>query len=64
MKRFEGIGNIVEDDVEHIPQIVAKSQSRVSHIKNKNMQALAHSKIEALQNNQEVKEKVKKSRLK
>ena len=64
MKRFEGIGDMLEDDVERIHQIATKIESRVTRIKNKNMQALAHSKIEAVQNNYDVKERIKESKLK
>jgi len=55
---------MLEDDVERIHQIAAKIESRVSRIKNKNMQAVAHSKIEAIQNNQGVKKKIQDSIIK
>jgi len=41
---------MLEDDVEHIHQIAAKIEARVSRMKNKNAQANVHSKMEAMQN--------------
>lgn len=64
MKHFEDFVHMLEDDMERIHQIAAKIESRVTRIKNKNMQALAHSKIEAVQNNYDVKERIKESKLK
>ncbi len=50
MKELEGIGDMLEDDVEHIHQIAARIESRTSRMKNKTQQAFVHSKIEAIQN--------------
>lgn len=58
MKRCEGIGDILEDDVEHIHQIAAKIETRTSRMKDKSKQAFVHSKIEAIQNSQEIKSKL------
>ncbi len=50
MKRFNGIGDMLEDDVECIHQIAAKIEAWVSRMKNKSGQAKVHLKMEALQN--------------
>jgi hypothetical protein len=42
--------------VEHIHQIAAKIEARVSRMKNKSGQALVHSKMEAMQNSREIRE--------
>jgi hypothetical protein len=49
MRRFQGIGDTLEDDVERIHQISAKNESRISRTKNKGQQAHVHSKMEAIQ---------------
>ncbi len=54
MKELEGIGDMLEDDVEHIHQIAARIESRTSRMKNKTQQAFVHSKIEAIQNSQDI----------
>jgi len=61
MRRFNGIGDMLEDDVEHIHQIAAKIEARVSQMKNKNAQANVHSKMEAMQNSREIREATEKS---
>jgi hypothetical protein len=61
MRRFQGIGDTLEDDVERIHQISAKIESRVSRMKNKGQQAHVHSKMEAIQNCNLVKEKIEAS---
>ena len=61
MKRFNGIGNMLEDDVEHIHQIAAKIEAQVSRMKNKNHQALVHSKLEHMQNTREIREVTEQS---
>ncbi len=61
MRRFNGIGDMLEDDVEHIHQIAAKIEARVSRMKNKNAQANVHSKMEAMQNSREIREATEKS---
>jgi hypothetical protein len=48
MRSFEGIGNTLEDDVEHMHQISARIEAGVSHMKDKNKQALVHSKMEVI----------------
>jgi len=54
MKELEGIGDMLEDDVEHIHQIAARIESWTSQLKNKTQQAFVHSKIEAIQNSQNI----------
>jgi DNA-binding PucR family transcriptional regulator len=44
--------------VEHIHQIAAKIETRTSRMKDKSKQAFVHSKIEAIQNSQEIKSKL------
>ena len=63
MRRLNGIGDTLEDDVERIHQISAKIESRVSRMKNKGQQAHVHSKMEAIQNCTLVKEKIEASQL-
>jgi len=50
MRKYNGIGDTLEDDVEHIHQRAAKIESRVTRMKNKGQQAHVHSKMEAIQN--------------
>jgi hypothetical protein len=54
MRWFNGIGDMLEDDVEHIHQIAATIDVRLSQMKNKSGQALVHSKIEVMQNTCEI----------
>jgi hypothetical protein len=51
---FQGIGDTLEDDIEHMHQISARIESRVSQMKNKDQQALVHSRLEAIASNVEV----------
>jgi len=51
---FQGIGDSLEDDIEHMYQISARIKSRVSQMKNKDQQALVHSRLEAIASNVEV----------
>ncbi len=48
----------MEDDVEMMHQVAARIESRVGRMKNKDQQALVHSKMEAIVSNIKVKEKV------
>jgi hypothetical protein len=61
MRRFNGIGDMLEDDVEHIHQLAAKIEAQVSQMKNKSAQANVHSKMEAMQNSREIREATEKS---
>jgi hypothetical protein len=61
MKRHNGFGDMLEDDVEHMHQIAAKIEARVSRMKNKKGQANVHSKMEAMQNSREVREATDRS---
>lgn len=56
MRRFNGIGDMLEDDVEHIHQKAAKIESRIGQMKNKEHQSFVHSRLEAMQNSREIKE--------
>ena len=58
MRHFKGIGDTLEDDVERIHQISAKIEARVSRMKNKAQQAVVHSKMEAIQNCNLVKDRI------
>jgi hypothetical protein len=58
MRECQGIGDMLEDDVEHIHQIAARIEARTSRMKDKGRQAFVHSKIEAIQNSQEIKAKL------
>jgi hypothetical protein len=48
MRCFEGIGDTLEDDVDHVHQISAHIEARVSRMKDKDKQALVHSKMEVI----------------
>jgi hypothetical protein len=61
--KLEGIGDMLEDDVEHTHQITARIESRTSQMKNKTQQAFVHSKIEAIQNSQDIAAKLEASQL-
>jgi hypothetical protein len=61
MRHFHGFGDTLEDDVERIHQISAQIESPVSRMKNKGKQAHVHSKMEAIQNCNLVKEKIEAS---
>jgi len=61
MKRLEGIGDMLEDDVEHIHQMAARIETRTSRMNNKALQPFIHSKVEAIQNSHAIKEKITES---
>jgi hypothetical protein len=61
MSRCNVIGNMLEDDVEHIHQKAAKIESRIGWMKNKEHKAFVHSRLEALQNSREIKEAMESS---
>jgi len=44
MRECQGIGDMLEDDVEHIHQLAAKIEARISRMKDKFWQAFMHSK--------------------
>jgi len=50
-----GIGDLLEDELEHLHQMSKKISERTSRIKNKVQQAESHSKIEAKINNKEIR---------
>jgi len=58
MRECQGIGDMLEDDVEHIHQLAAKIEGCTSRMKDKFWQAFVHSKIEAIQNCHEIKSKL------
>jgi hypothetical protein len=60
MKRFDGFGDTLEDDIEHMHQISASLEAQVGQMKNKEQQALIHSKMEAVQSNEEVHQNVER----
>jgi hypothetical protein len=62
IREFPGIGDMMEDDVEHIHQLAAKIEARTSRMKDKARQAFVHSKIEAIQNSHEIKAKLAASK--
>jgi len=61
MKRLKRIGDLLEDDIEHMHQISARIESRTNRMKNKSQQAFVYSQIENGQNSQEVKLKMESS---
>jgi hypothetical protein len=58
MRRFGGIGDILEDDVEKMHQIASRAEARVSRLKSANSRALAEAKIEAMSHNNLVKQQI------
>jgi hypothetical protein len=63
MKEFQGIGDMLEDDIEHIHKIADQIESRTSQMKDKAQQAFVHSKIEVIQNSQDIAVKLEASQL-
>jgi hypothetical protein len=61
MKRFDGIEDMLEDDVEYIHQKAAKIETQIGRMKNKEHQAFVHSRLEAMQNSREIKEAMESS---
>jgi hypothetical protein len=57
------IGDMLEDDVEHLHQMLQKISYRTSRIKNVAQQAFFHSKMEAKVNNKEIVDKTNESQL-
>ena len=47
MKRCQGIGDMLEDDVEHIHQMAARTEMHTSRMPNKAHRQFIHSEIEA-----------------
>ena len=62
VERFGGIGDMLEDDLEHLHQQSKKISDRTSRIKNKVQQAISHSKMEAKLQNKEIIQKTLESR--
>ncbi len=60
---LQGIGDMLEDDLEHLHQISKKISHRTSRIKNMAQQALSHSQMEAKFNNKDIIEKTRESQL-
>ena len=54
VERLKGIGDLLEDDLEHLHQMSKKITDRTSRIKNKNQQARSHSQMEAKLYNAEI----------
>ncbi len=54
VERLKGIGDLLEDDLEHLHQMSKKITDRTSRIKNKHHQARSHSQMEAKLNNTEI----------
>jgi hypothetical protein len=61
MKRCQGIGDMLEDDVEHIHQMAARIELHTGRMTNKAQQPFIHSKIEAIINNKDIKTKIELS---
>jgi hypothetical protein len=55
VQRLGGIGDLLEDELEHLHQMSKKISDRTNRIKNKVQQAESHSKIEAKINNKEIR---------
>jgi len=61
MSRLQGIGDMLEDDVEHIHQMAARIEMQTSRMNNKALKPFIHSKVEAIQNSHAIKEKITES---
>jgi len=61
MRKCQGIGDMLEDDVEHVHQMAAKIESRTGRMANKALQPFIHSKIEAIQNCNVIKGQIESS---
>jgi hypothetical protein len=61
IKRCQGIGDMLEDSVEHIHQMAARIETCTSRMLNKAQQPFIHTKIEAIQNSTNIKMKIELS---
>jgi hypothetical protein len=61
MRRFEGIEDLLEDNIEHMHQTSARIEVRTSRLKNKSQKAFVHSNIEVVQNFAFVQKNITKS---
>ncbi len=60
-KDCQGIREMLKDDLKHIHQMTARIEVGTSRMKRKAQQAFVHSKIQAIQNSQEIKVKLASS---
>jgi hypothetical protein len=58
MKRLQGIGDMLEDDVEHVYQMAARIEMQASRMNKKALEPFIHSKVETIQNSQAMKKKI------
>ncbi len=63
MKLLGGIGDTLEDDIEHMHQISARFEAWMNWMKNDKQQAFTHSKMEAIQSHQEATTKIEEVKL-
>jgi hypothetical protein len=61
--RLGGFGELLEDDLKHLHQILKSISECTSHIKCKEMQAIVHSKLEHKLHNQEIKAAITNHRM-
>jgi len=61
VERLNGIGDLLEDDLEHLHQMSKKIADRTSRIKVKDQQARSHSQMEAKLNNSNIIMQMEKS---
>ena len=61
MQRFNGIGDLLEDDVEKMHQIAGSFESRVARLKSATNRALAQAKMEAITHNNAVRKCLEQS---
>ena len=61
MRRFNGIGDLLEDDVEKMHQIAGNFESRASRLKSANNRAFAQAKMEAMSHNNAVRKCIEQS---
>jgi len=61
VERLNGIGDLLEDDLEHLHQMSKKIGDRTNRIKNKDQQARSHSQMEAKLNNSDIISRMQQS---
>jgi hypothetical protein len=61
MRRFNGIGDLLEDDVEKMHQIAGNFESRASRLKSANNRSFTQAKMEAMSHNNAVRKCIEQS---
>jgi hypothetical protein len=61
MRKFKGVGDLLEDDVEKMHQIAGNFEARSSRLKSATVRAVAQSKMEAMSHNNLVQKNMQHS---